>query len=278
MRLSVRPRWYGKEQKPTMRAEEQRLLQRYHERLAGLRKAGVPPGEFSPTKGPYAELYNQEVAIARRFVKPGDTVLDVGAGYGRLVGAVLDEGADKVFALEPDAKAVHELSERYADRSVCTVFGVAERMIMFEDDQLDLTLSIGNSLGMMWRVEGRWDELQCLQKKALSEMLRVTKREVAFIVYGKEVLESSLAAYESLQRNIAGIRDGLMLVEELKVEEKPYIMYDSQGGMVDRFVFQKFTREYLENLLADVGLQASQYSITGVPEGREYGFLVSIKP
>ena len=60
-----------------------------------------------------------------------------------------------------------------------------------------------------------------------------------------------------------------MFVEE--GEQKPYSI---TGERVERFVFQKFDRRYIGNLLKDAGI--SSYSIEGVPEGAEYGYLVVI--
>jgi hypothetical protein len=275
MKLSVRPVWYGRGKGPVQTPKEKRLLEGYHERLRQERIAGKRPGAFNPRKGPYSELYRCEVGIIAGLVRQGDIMLDIGAGFGRLVEAALDAGASKVFALEPDRRAFSALSRRFEGDDVCTVFGVAQRLLNFEDKEVDMTAFVGNSLGMMWKVDGA-GELRCLQKDALLEMLRVTRREIAFVVYGKQVLESSLDAYGAVHRNITDIVDGLMLIEEPVEERKPYLIHEGTGRTCERFVFQKFDRSYLEGLLADADLDGSRYTITGFPLGTEHGFLVRI--
>ena len=256
-------KWYGSRPDAAERAREKQLLTRYRQSIKGKKGSGV----FDPKEeGPYGKLYHREVEIISRRINPGDSVLDVGAGYGRLVKAALVNGAESVVALEPDQIAVKELEKRFGKR-IQVVKGFAQKMD-FADRSFDIVAFVGNSLGMMWSFED--GELVCQQKEALLEMVRVAEREVSFIVYGKETLESSLKAYEPLARNIVDIRDGLMFVEE--GERKPY---NITGEQVERFVFQKFGRGYLENLLKDAGI--ADYSIKGVPEGTEYGYLVVIK-
>lgn len=269
--------WYGKGREPKQSANEKRLLARYRERLEERRLSEAVP-KFDPKKGPYAELYYKEVEIIAKLIKPGDVVLDVGAGRGRLVQAALDQGALKVFALEPDSRAVNTLSEKFRGKSVCSVLGKAQSMLFLADGQVDLSLFVGNSLGMMWDVPREWEGMFCRQKEALLEMLRVARREVAFIVYGKQTMESALEAYLDCQDNVIDIQDGLMLVEEMMDSRKPYKIATGSGRSHERFVYQKFDREYLENLLKDVGLSEAQFSIKGIPEGTEYGYLVTIPP
>ncbi len=197
-------------------------------------------------------------------------MLDAGAGYGRLVEAALKKGVKQVVALEPDKRAIVKLKQRFGrNKRVTIVRGIAQAL-PFPDASIDIVTFVGNNLGVMWKIVGDWEELRCMQKEAIQEMLRVAKREVSFIVYGKETIVSSLKTYESVQDNIVGIRDGLMLVEG-----KPYRIVDG-GAEVERFVYQKFDRRYLENLLADAGVR--RYEITGIPKGTEYGYLVTLYP
>src|SRR5208283_1150198 len=130
----------------------------------------------------------------------------------------------KVIALEPDLRAIQRLSEKYKTPKVEVVRGVAEDMSMIPDGSIDLVAFIGNSMGMMWKVVGDWEEMVCTQKEAILEMVRVARREVSFIVYGKETIESSLTAYLSVQDNVVGIKDGLMLVE--MKQNKPFIIME----------------------------------------------------
>lgn len=267
--------WYGRGKQPTQSEKEKRLLARYRLMLEEQRDSGAAP-KFDPQKGPYAELYHMEVETIAKLIRPGDVVVDVGAGRGRLVQAALVKGASKVFALEPDARAFNALSQRFSGKDVCTVFEKAQSMITFEDRQVDLAVFVGNNLGMMWDVSHGWEVMTCRQKEAIQEMIRVARREVAFIVYGKQTIESALETYLECQDNIIDIQDGLMLVEEKADLRKPYKIATGSGLSHERFVFQKFERDYLENLLADVGLERRQYSIEGIPGGKEYGYLVRI--
>lgn len=268
--MRIIPKWYGGRPTPKERAKEQMLLRKYQEKLQENRLAGIAPGEFRPTEGPYAQIYNREVGIAKKKVRPNDIVLDIGAGRGRFVEAALDCGAGKVIALEPDPRALAALSKRFKTSKVEIVRGVAEDMGCIEERSIDLVTFTGNSLGMMWEVVGNWETMICRQKEALLEMLRVSRREVSFIVYGKETLESSLKAYEPLYDNVVNIQDGLMMVEIKRSN-------GSGSNEIDRLVYQKFDREYLENLLADVLIVKRNYSIVGVPDGKEYGYLVTIR-
>lgn len=270
MTMKITPRWYGGKGTASATANERKMLGAYHARLEELKLAHIPPSkDFNPVKGLYAELYRREVGIMKRRIRPGDVVLDAGAGYGRLVEAALQKGAGHVIAMEPDKFALAELERKFGkNKQVTIVPGVAQDL---GDIRPDIVTFVGNNLGMMWKVIGDWKELVCMQKEAIREMLRVAKREVSFTVYGKETIESSLKAYEPLQRKIVGIEDGLMLIEAK--EDTPYRITGAEAG---RFVFQKFDRHYLENLLADAGV--SRYEITGIPKGTEYGYLVTLYP
>jgi len=249
------------------------LLRRYHARIQELKRTKTPKGDFKPAKGPYAELYNQEVAIMKRRINPGDTLLDAGAGYGRLVEGALEAGAAHVMALEPDQNALNVLSEKFGtDERVEITKGFVQDLSFLKDKTMDIVAFVGNNLGMMWGIDGEWDQIICEQKEAIQEMIRVARREVAFIVYGKATIESSLKAYEPLHRNIIWIHDGLMLVEEK--DDKPYRI-GTEGAELERFVFQKFDRQYLEQLLKDVNV--SNYSIVEIPKEKDYGYLVTIQ-
>ncbi len=273
--MRITPKWYGGKPNPKEHSKEQRLLRAYHKKLEELRLAGIGPGEFKPVEGPYADVYNREVEIIKGRVRQGDIVLDVGAGHGRIVEAALERGAGQVTALEPDTRAIRLLSEKFKTPKVKIRYGVAEKMDRIHDRSIDLVTFVGNSLGMMWKAVGDWEELVCKQREAILEMMRVARREVSFIVYGKESLESSLKAYEPVRDNVVAIRNGLMLVEGK--DDKPFVIMDG-GKAIERFVYQKFDRGYLENLLADAGLSGADYRITGVPDGKEYGYLVVIRP
>lgn len=273
MKLHIRPKWYGSGKEPRQTFNESRMVREYQNRLEEKRRRGDPKGGFNPVEGPYAELYHKEVLAVQSSLKKDDVVLDVGAGEGRFVEIALQRGAKKVIALDPDQIAIEALRRQFK-ANVEVVQGFAQNMYFLADKSVDIAVFTGNSLGVMWDIIGNWKELICRQKEALLEMIRVARRAVVFTVYGKVTTESSLKAYEPLYRNVIDTIDGLMLIEEH--DNKPHLIKGSDGNEVSRFIFQKFDRLYLENLLADCGVQRQHYSIENIPDGKEYGYLVTI--
>lgn len=274
MRIKIEPKWYGAKLQPYQTRYEREMIRKYQERLREKRIRGDPKGSFNPVEGPYAKIYDVEVSSVKGYLKENDIIIDIGAGEGRLVEAALQIGVKKIIAMDPDQLAIETLKQRFG-KDIEIIRGFAQNMHFLADKSVDVSVSLGNTFGVLWDVEENWGRLVCRQKEALLEMIRITRREIIFTVYGKETTESSLKAYEPLYRNVIAIVDGLMLIEE-KGDDAPYLIQGEGEKKISRFVFQKFDRIYLENLLRDCGLCPHEYSIKSIPEGTEYGFLIRI--
>lgn len=97
------------------------------------------------------------------FLKPGDKILEVGAGTGRYSITLFNEGYD-VTAVEPVQHNLGRLKQKCPE--IKAFKGNALKLKRLPDDEFDLTLLFGP----MYHLIGREDKL-----KALFEAKRVTK-------------------------------------------------------------------------------------------------------
>lgn len=97
------------------------------------------------------------------FLKPGDKILEVGAGTGRYSITLFNEGYD-VTAVEPVQHNLGRLKQKCPE--IKAFKGNALKLKRLPDDEFDLTLLFGP----MYHLIGREDKL-----KALLEAKRVTK-------------------------------------------------------------------------------------------------------
>jgi hypothetical protein len=86
-----------------------------------LRQMSGPP-EFEGQLAPFVPTPENVVEVMARFVKPGDTVTDLGAGDGRLLDAAREAGAATVFGYEREVNRYDKLENKYRHDEMVKVF------------------------------------------------------------------------------------------------------------------------------------------------------------
>lgn len=101
-----------------------------------------------------------------KYIKPGDRVLEVGAGTGRYSHALARQGytVDAVELVEHNIEIFHENTQ--SDESITIIQGNAMDLATFPDNEYDITLL----LGPLYHLYSTEDKQQ-----ALGEAIRVTK-------------------------------------------------------------------------------------------------------
>ncbi len=101
-----------------------------------------------------------------KYIKPGDRVLEVGAGTGRYSHALARQGytVDAVELVEHNIEIFHENTQ--SDESITIIQGNAMDLAAFPDNEYDITLL----LGPLYHLYSTEDKQQ-----ALGEAIRVTK-------------------------------------------------------------------------------------------------------
>jgi ubiquinone/menaquinone biosynthesis C-methylase UbiE len=154
---------------------------------------------FDEGRTPLAGL-DVHVRFLERFVRPGDRVLDAGAGPGRFSLELVRLGA-RVVALDISPRQLELLRQRLPD--VESIVGDITDLSRFPDDSFDVTVCYGGPLSYVFdRAE-----------QALSELARVTRT-------GGHLLLSVMSTVGTVIHYIAALldlarRDGVDVQEEI---------------------------------------------------------------
>ena len=144
--------------------------------------APVPGGEVLAPLDDYVgrsaffvgELDRKISHLCRRLVRPGDTVLDIGANIG-LVSVLLSSLVGKsghVHAFEPNPSLV-KLLEQVRERGALSNFQLHPVALGEVEGQLDLSMPEGNAgMGSLVRAHGEGSKHVLVRVKRLSQMLR----------------------------------------------------------------------------------------------------------
>lgn len=134
------------------------------------------------------------------FVKPGDRVLDAGAGPGRFTLELVSLGAD-VVALDISPSQLQQLRARLPD--VEAQVGDITDLSRFADDSFDVTVCYGGPLSY---VVDRAEE-------ALAELVRVTRSD-GYVLLSVMSLVGTIVHYVTVLLDLAR-RDGVERQEEI---------------------------------------------------------------
>ena len=148
-----------------------------------------------------------------RFLKPGDSILDIGAGTGRYASALMAEGY-QVKAVELVKRNIEAFLKREPTADV--VQGDARNMPFLADGTADVTLL----LGPLYHLFGDEEKL-----KALNEAKRVTKPGgLIFVAYLMN--EYSILSYCFDEDRIGDLMAKGVVDEQFHIQAKPDELYD----------------------------------------------------
>ena len=137
--------------------------------------------------------YLTTMGYIQAYLKPGNRVLEVGAGTGRYSLTFAELGAE-VTAVEPVAHNLEILRGKIVPgQNVTALKGAAENLSMLESDSYDMTLL----LGPMYHLATEEQRMQ-----AMAEAIRVTKPG-GVIMAAYCIAEGSILKYGFGQHNIA---------------------------------------------------------------------------
>ena len=148
-----------------------------------------------------------------RFLKPGDNILDIGAGTGRYASALMAEGY-QVKAVELVKRNIEAFLKREPTADV--VQGDARNMPFLADGMADVTLL----LGPLYHLFGDEEKL-----KALNEAKRVTKPGgLIFVAYLMN--EYSILSYCFDEDRIGDLMAKGVVDEQFHIQAKQDELYD----------------------------------------------------
>ncbi len=149
----------------------------------------------------------------RRFLHPGDRLLDIGAGTGRYTSALMAEGYE-VKAVELVRRNINVFLEREPTADV--VQGDARHMPFLPTASADVTLQ----LGPLYHLIGDEEKL-----KALAEAKRVTKPGgIIFVAYLMN--EYSILSYCFDEDRISGLMERGAVDEDFHIQAQADELYD----------------------------------------------------
>ncbi len=149
----------------------------------------------------------------RRFLHPGDRLLDIGAGTGRYTSALMAEGYE-VKAVELVRRNINVFLEREPTADV--VQGDARHMPFLPTASADVTLL----LGPLYHLIGDEEKL-----KALAEAKRVTKPGgIIFVAYLMN--EYSILSYCFDEDRISGLMERGAVDEDFHIQAQADELYD----------------------------------------------------
>lgn len=154
-----------------------------------------------------------------KYLKPGDRVLEIGAGTGRYSHTLARQGYS-VDAVELVEHNIEVFKSNTKENENINIFqGNALDLSLFEDNQYDITLL----LGPLYHLYNKEDK-----RKAISEALRVTKK--GGIVFAAYVISDGCLIDEGFNRNNINvseyIKDGLLDGETFAAKSEPKDLFE----------------------------------------------------
>jgi len=105
-----------------------------------------------------------EIQYVLRYIKPNDTVLELGCGYGRVLSR-LAQKAKKVYGIDTSEESLRLARDIFSDIPNIELNKMNAKSLSFEDQMFDLVIAIQNSISA-FKVD---------PQEVIKESLRVTK-------------------------------------------------------------------------------------------------------
>ena len=175
-----------------------------------------------------------------KYLKPGDRILEVGAGTGRYTHALARKGytVDAVELLEHNIEVFRRNTT--ANENISVIQGNALDLSAFSDNQYDITLL----LGPLYHLYSKGDKRQ-----AIREAIRVTKQ--GGIIFTAYVISDGCLLDEGFQRNNINvaeyIKNGLLDSETFAAKSEP------------KDVFELVRKEDIDDLMAAFPVKRLHY-------------------
>ncbi|MDO4199012.1 MAG: methyltransferase domain-containing protein [Erysipelotrichaceae bacterium] len=162
---------------------------------------------FKTRLSDYYNKFNEDKRLSRRhgqvefmtsikyieeYIKPGDRIVDIGAGSGRYSIYLKNQGYD-VTAVEYVRPNIGKIKRN--DPDIKVIEASATDLSMFKDNEFDVAIMFGP----MYHLNDKEDKI-----KALSEMKRITKR-IMFVTYYMN--EYGILKHAFIDNNYKDIKD-----------------------------------------------------------------------
>lgn len=180
----------------------------------------------------YIDVENREVP---KEIQEGEEVLDIGTGTGRLI-RIARNRMGKLIGIDKNRRYLELLRERYGEDPKIEFKEADVRRIPLEDRSIEVTVCMGNTLGLFYTMEEK--EPKSFQVQALREMVRVTKKRIIITVHSRKMLWESLRYYRMNNLETPRMKNGGVVLRE-----------------DEELVSQKFSREDLEGLMRAAGIR-----------------------
>lgn len=154
-----------------------------------------------------------------KYLKPGDRVLEIGAGTGRYSHALARKGyrIDAVELIDHNIEVFR--SNTLSNENISVVQGNALDLSAFSDNQYDITLL----LGPLYHLYSKEDKQQ-----AIDEAIRVTKR--GGIIFAAYVISDGCLLDEGFKRNNINVaeyvKEGLLDSETFAAKSEPKDLFE----------------------------------------------------
>jgi len=182
------------------------------------------------------------------YLKPGDRIIDIGAGTGKYALFLKDEGYD-VTAVEYVRPNIGKL--RAKDREIPIVEASATDLLMFEDDTFDVAILFGP----MYHLYSMEDRL-----KALCEAKRICRRTL-FVTYIMN--EYAIIEYAFKNNNYLNIKDKLK--DDYRIDDPDNLFFQSRIEDIDE-LNEKAGLKLIRRFAADGPTDYMRSSINAMDE------------
>jgi SAM-dependent methyltransferase len=186
------------------------------------------------------QYLNKEIQVVRDRIKPGDRVLELGCGYGRVLKELISE-SELLFGIDNSVKSLQYGKGRYLKSNKVILICMDARRLGFHDKIFDLVYCIQNGISA----------LGIEPAVLIKEALRVTKPDGKLILssYSDKFWDERLKWFR-IQANHGLIGE----IDDSKTKEGIIVCKDG-------FKATTFTPARFKKLLSNIGKEYSLFEI-----------------